>query len=119
MRILCKFGVLVAVGLFVAASCSSSAPPSGSNGTGGMSGGTGGAGCQAQHYFAAGCGTDVAPQCTDGTGGACANLACGCDGQLMTGCGHEFPKAYAYVFPASAFGSDAGSTCDPSAGPGQ
>lgn len=119
MKTLFKLGVFVAVALFVAASCSSSDPRSGTSGTGGMSGGTGGAGCQAQHYFAAGCGTDVAPQCTDGTGGACANLACGCDGYVTSGCGHEFPKSYAWVFPGSAFASDAGLTCDPSAPPAQ
>jgi len=117
MKSLCKFARLACVGLFLAASCSSSDPRSGTSGTGGMSGGTGGAGCEAQHYFAAGCGADVAPQCTDGTGGACANLACGCDGYVTQGCGHEFPKSYAWVFPGGAFQSDAGLTCDPTATP--
>lgn len=119
MKSLCKFGMLVSVALFLAASCSSSEPRSGSSGTGGMSGGTGGAGCEAQHYFAAGCGADVAPQCTNGAGGACYRLACGCDGYVTTGCGQEFSKPYAYLLPASASEPDAGLTCDPTAGSAQ
>jgi hypothetical protein len=119
MRTLCKFGVLACVGLFLATSCSSSDPRSGNSGTGGMSGGTGGAGCQTQHYFSAGCGADVTPVCTDGAGGACYGLACGCNGYVLTGCGHEFPASYAYLLPVTAAKPDGGWTCDPTASPPQ
>jgi len=84
----------------------------GTGGTGGIDGGDD-TSCLFQHYFAPGCGPDVAPRCT-GAGGACYSLACGCNGKVITGCANEFAEPYSYTIPVTFDGSDsAGMTCDP------
>ena len=114
MRNLCKFLLVGVVGLFLGTSCGGNDSIKTAGGTGG-SNGAGGAGCEYQHYFSPGCGADVTPRCT-GVGGSCARLACGCDGQVITGCGDEFASPYAYLL-STAQSADAGMTCDPNAAP--
>jgi hypothetical protein len=88
-------------------------------GTGGT-GGIGGAGCEYQHYFAPGCGTNVSPRCT-GIGGACASYACGCNGKVIMGCDSEFGEPYAYTYSGATPDDGAvtdGTTCDPTSDAG-
>ncbi len=106
MKILLLAGAL---GITVGVGCSGS-----SLGNGGTGGG-GGAGCEARAYLSPGC--DTPPTCVNGSGGRCFSLACGCSGQIVTGCQFEFSVPYAYVLPVSSY-DPAVTTCDPSADAG-
>ena len=111
------FGV---VGFALGASCGGD-QLTGNTGTGGSSG-TDAANdttCLYQHYFAPGCGPEVAPRCT-GAGGACYSLACGCSGKVIVGCSTEFAEPYAYTIPYSPDGGEQpGMTCDPESDAGK
>jgi hypothetical protein len=104
--------VLAVLGVAVGIGCSGSTL--GNGGSGGNSG-TGGAGCEARAYLSPGC--DTPPTCVNGSGGACFSLACGCSGQILTGCEYEFSHPYAYTLPSTSY-DPAVTTCDPSADAG-
>jgi hypothetical protein len=121
MTIKWKLILFAVVGFALGASCGGDAPLTGNLGNGGTFGNDAAndTTCLYQHYFAPGCGPEVAPRCT-GAGGACASMACGCSGKIIGGCANEFAEPYAYTIPGNIDGGGTiGMTCDPESDAGK